>query len=291
VEGDFTLNDTEHALITGVADAFHAAGKKVVVVMNVAGVTEVASWRDHADAILLAWLPGQEGGNAIADVLSGKVNPSGKLASTFPMSYGDVPSAGNFPGKELPGQGEAQGPGRAVPSEVTYDEGIYVGYRYYQTFGVKPAYDFGYGLSYTTFDYGDLKLSSSQFDGSITATVTVKNTGKVPGREVAQVYLSAPGKTMDKPTSELKAFAKTTMLQPGQSQVLTFTLTGADLASYDTPRAAWVAEAGTYTVKVGASSLDIRQQATFDPPKELVVEQAHNVLMPQVQIHERTPTR
>jgi beta-glucosidase len=292
VDGDFTLNDIEHALIANVADAFHAAGKKVVVVMNVVGVTEVASWRDHADAILLAWLPGQEGGNAIADVLSGKVNPSGKLASTFPVSYGDVPSAGNFPGKELSGQGQAENqPGRAVPSEVTYDEGIYVGYRYYQNFGVKPAYEFGYGLSYTTFDYSGLKLSASRFDGSITATVTVKNAGKVPGREAAQVYLSAPGKTMNKPQSELKAFAKTSLLQPGQSQILTFTLSGADLASYDTPRAAWVAEAGTYTLKVGASSSDIRQQATFDVPKELLVEQAHNVMMPKAPVHERTPAR
>jgi beta-glucosidase len=292
VEGDFTLTDTEHALIKDVADAFHAAGKKVVVVLNIASVTDVASWRDQADAILLAWLPGQEGGNAIADVLSGKVDPSGKLASTFPVSYGDVPSAGDFPGTVLPGQGEAQGrPGRAVPSEVTYHEGIYVGYRYYQTFGVKPAYEFGYGLSYTTFDYSGLTLSASRFDGPITATVTVKNTGTVPGREVAEVYLSAPRKTMDKPESELKAFAKTNLLQPGQSQVLTFTLAGADLASYDTQRSAWVAEAGTYTVKVGASSSDIRQQATFDLPRELVVEQDKNVLMPKATVQERTPAR
>lgn len=292
VERDFVLNDTEHALITHVADAFHAAGKKVVVVLNIASVTDVASWRDQVDAVLLAWLPGQEGGNAIADILSGKVDPSGKLASTFPVFYSDVPSADNFPGKELPHPAEPQGRfGRAVPSEVTYDEGIYVGYRYYQTFGVKPAYPFGYGLSYTTFDYSGLKLSSSQFNGSLTATVTVKNTGTVPGREVAEVYLSAPAKTMDKPESELKAFAKTNLLQPGQSQVLTFALRGLDLASYDTPRAAWVADAGTYTVKVGASSSDIRQQATFDLPQELVVEHEQNVLMPKVQIHELMPAR
>jgi beta-glucosidase len=294
VEGDFTITDTEHALIKHVADAFHAAGKKVVVVLNIASVTDVASWRDQVDAILLAWLPGLEGGNAIADVLSGKVDPSGKLASTFPVFYSDVPSASNFPGKELPRQGEEQAgprPPRAVPSEVTYDEGIYVGYRYYDTFGVKPAYEFGYGLSYTTFDYSDLKLSSSRFAGSITATVTVKNSGTVPGREVAEVYVSAPGKTMDKPEEELRAFAKTTLLQPGQSQVLTFTLGGADLASYDTARSAWVAEAGTYTVKLGASSSDIRQHATFDLPQELVVEKVQNVLMPQVTIHERTPAR
>ena len=208
------------------------------------------------------------------------------------MSYSGVPSADNCPGKQLPGQQEAEGrPGRAVPSQVTYDEGIYVGYRYYQTFGVKPAYEFGYGLSYTTFDYSGLKLSSSQFDDSVTATVTVTNSGKVPGREVAEVYLSAPGKTMDKPEEELKAFAKTNVLQPGESQVLTFTLGGADLASYDTPRSAWVAEPGTYTVKVGASSSDIRQRATFDVPKELVVQHAQNVLLPRVEIHERAPAR
>src|SRR3954453_4102214 len=146
VDNDFNLSDTEKTLIKNVADVFHAKNKKVVVVLNIGGVIEVASWRDNVDAILLAWQPGLEAGNAIAGILSGKVNPSGKLATTFPMTYQDVSSAKNFPGKEHPEQATG-GTGfmRSVPAEVTYEEGIYVGYRYYNTFNVKPAYEFGYG--------------------------------------------------------------------------------------------------------------------------------------------------
>jgi len=289
VDNDFTLSDTEHTLIRNVAEAFRAAGKRVIVVMNVAGVTDVASWRDYTDAILLAWQPGQEGGNAIADVLSGAVNPSGRLPMTFPMTYADVPSAGNFPGEVLPGQGDPGAPSLfGAPTEVTYDEGIYVGYRYYNTFDVEPAYSFGYGLSYTEFAYNDLRLSAREFDDEITVTVVVSNTGATPGREVVQLYVSAPGDVLEKPESELRAFAKTGLLQPGQSETVTFTLTGADLASFHTDRAAWIAEAGTYTVKIGASALAITQQATLDLPQELIVEQLHNVLVPQVPINERT---
>jgi beta-glucosidase len=289
VDNDFNLSDVEHTLIRDVSAAFRAAGKDVIVVMNLAGVTEVASWRDHADAILLAWQPGQEGGNAIADVLRGMVNPSGKLPMTFPMTYADVPSADNFPGKVLPGQADPAMPSLfGVPTEVTYDEGIYVGYRYYTTFGVEPAYPFGFGLSYTDFEYRDLRLNASSFDGEITATVVVQNVGTTPGREVVQLYVSAPGNTLDKPERELRAFAKTGLLRPGQSETVTFTLTGRDLASFDTERATWVAEAGTYTVKVGASALAINQQARFDLPQEVVVERAHNVLVPHVPIKERT---
>ncbi len=289
VDDDFTLSDTEHTLIRNVAEAFRAAGKKVIVVMNVAGVIEVASWRDYADAMLLAWQPGQEGGNAISDVLRGAVNPSGRLPMTFPMTYADVPSADNFPGEVLPGQGDPAAPSFVgVPTEVTYDEGIYVGYRYYNTFGVEPAYAFGYGLSYTEFACSDLQLSAPEFDDQITVTVVVGNTGATPGREVVQLYVSAPGDVLEKPESELRAFAKTGLLQPGQSETVTFTLAGADLASFHTDRAAWIAEAGTYTVKIGASALAIRQQAAFDLPQELIVEHTHNVLVPQVPIDERT---
>ncbi|MBD0280517.1 MAG: glycoside hydrolase family 3 C-terminal domain-containing protein, partial [Flavisolibacter sp.] len=173
LENDFNLSDTERVLIKNIADAFHAKNKKLVVVLNIGGVIEIASWRDNADAILLAWQPGLEAGNAITDVLSGKVNPSGKLATTFPMSYNDVPSSKNFPGKEFPDQATSgSGFMRSVPAEVTYEEGIYVGYRYYNTFGVKPAYEFGYGLSYTNFNYSNLKLSSANFNGRLTASVT-----------------------------------------------------------------------------------------------------------------------
>lgn len=290
LEDDFLLSDTEQALIKNIADAFHARGKQVIVVMNVAGVTEVASWRDQVDAILLAWQPGLEGGHAIADVLNGQVNPSRKLATSFPMVYEDVPSSNNFPGKELPGQEDQ--PGNFMfgkPAEVTYDEGVYVGYRYYSTFGVKPAYPFGYGLSYTSFACSDLALSTTQFEDAVTATVTVTNTGSLAGKEVVQVYLSAPAEKLHKPERELKAFAKTNLLQPGQLQTLTFTLTAVDLASYDPFRAAWVAEAGTYTVRVGTSSEQIEETATMELASEQVVEQVHQVLTPQVEIDELEP--
>jgi beta-glucosidase len=287
VDNDFNLSDAEKALMKNVADVFHAKGKKVVVVLNTGGVVETASWRDMADGILLAWQPGLEAGNAITDVLSGKVNPSGKLATTFPMSYNDDPTAKNFPGKELPmpaGQKPSMMMGK--PAEVTYEEGIYVGYRYYNTFDVKPAYPFGYGLSYTKFKYSDLKLSAKTLNGSITATVNVTNTGDVAGREIVQVYVSAPGGKLAKPSEELRAFGKTKMLRPKESQTLSFTLTVNDLESFDTGRSAWVAEGGDYTVKIGASSEDIKKTAKFSLPKTLVLAKVHDVLKPQVEINE-----
>lgn len=287
VENDFNLSDTEMMVIKNIAEAFHAKNKKFVVVLNIGGVIETASWRDNADAILLAWQPGLEGGNAVADILSGKVNPSGKLASTFPMRYEDVSSAKNFPGKEFPEQATTGGFGfRQVPAEVIYEEGIYVGYRYYNTFNVKPAYEFGYGLSYTTFDYSNLKLSSTAFNASMTASITVRNTGNVAGKEAVQLYISAPAKKLDKPSEELREFAKTRLLKPGESQTITFTISPGDLASYDTNSESWIAEAGTYVVKLGASSRNIKQIANFNLAKEIVVEKDHKILSPQIQINE-----
>jgi len=237
-------------------------------------------WKDDADAILLAWQPGEEAGNAIADVLSGKVNPSGKLATTFPATYADVPSAKNFPGTPA---------GR--PEQVIYEEGIYVGYRYYDSFNVKPMYEFGYGLSYTSFSMNDLKLNSTEFNGLLTATVSVKNTGKVAGKEVVQIYVSAPAKTIDKPAQELRAFGKTHLLQPGESQVLTFTIHAADLASFHTDASEWITDAGKYVLKAGASSRDIRQTATFSVSKAIVVEKDHKVLQPEININELKASR
>ena len=162
--------------------AFHAQKKKTLVVLNVGGVIETASWRDVPDAILLAWQPGQEAGHAIADVVTGKVTPSGKLATTFPMKYEDVPSSANFPGKTILGPDPAAPPaifGRLDrEAEIEYLDDIWVGYRHYATKGVKVAYPFGFGLSYTTFAYADLKLSAPEFGTGLTATVTIKNTGQ-----------------------------------------------------------------------------------------------------------------
>jgi beta-glucosidase len=267
LENDFELSAAEKALVAAVADAFRAAKKKVLVVLNVGGVVETASWRDRPDAILLAWQPGQESGNAIADVLTGRVSPSGRLATTFPVAWKDVPSSAGFPGKTL--EGPDPNPPSGAPNrgdraaEVSYDDDIWVGYRHYATKGVKTAYPFGYGLSFTTFAYSGLKLGSPTFRPGLTASLVVKNTGKAAGREVVQLYLSAPGKSLPKPALELRGFAKTRELKPGESETVTFRLSPRDLTSFDEAASSWVAEPGTYTVKIGASSEDIRQTATF----------------------------
>lgn len=272
VDADFNLAADEVALINNVSEAFHAKGKKVVVVLNIGGVIETATWKDKVDAILLPWQPGQEGGNSVADVFTGKVTPSGKLTMTFPMKYEDTPSAKNWIG--TPAEN---------PTSVTYEEGIYVGYRYFNTFKVKPSYEFGYGLSYTNFDISGLKLSSKSFVNKMTATVTVKNTGKMAGKEVVELYLSAPSKKTDKPSSELKAFAKTKLLQPGESQTITLTLNPKNLASFVTSKNAWIAEAGAYKVAIGISSLDIKQTANFSLAKELVVEKTNSSFAADIQ--------
>jgi beta-glucosidase len=270
-EGDFELTEGEQALLKDVASAFHAQRKKLVVVLNVGGVIETASWRDLPDAILLAWQAGQEAGHATADVLTGRTPPSGRLATTFPMKWEDVPSSAGFPGKVLegPDPNAPRGPfAGARAAEVSYDDDIWVGYRHYATKGVKVAYPFGYGLGYTRFRYSGLRLSGTTFAGQLTASVTVTNDGAAAGREVAQLYLSAPGKSLPKPALELRAFGKTKLLKPGESETLSFTLLPRDLASFDERSSSWVAEPGTYTVKVGASSEDVRQTATFTLARE-----------------------
>lgn len=286
-ENDFYLSTAETNLIKEVAAAYHAKGKKVIVIINAGGVIDIASWSHEADAILLAWQGGQEAGNAVADILSGKVNPSGKLATTIPVKYEDDASSKNFPGIEFPDKATTGMFGaKAIPAEVTYEEGIYVGYRYFNTFSVKPAFEFGFGLSYTSFSYTGLKLSSASLNGKLTATVTIQNTGKTAGKEVVQLYISAPGKTMDKPALELKGFAKTRLLAPGEKQTLQFEIGAEDLASYDTQRSAWVAEPGEYQVKAGPSSLNILQTAKFTVASEIITEKCNKVIVPQVPINE-----
>jgi beta-glucosidase len=291
-KGDFLLSDTERQLVNDVSAAFKAKNKKTIVILNVGGVVETASWKDLPDAILLAWQGGQETGNSIADILTGKVNPSGKLATTFPVSYEDVPSSKTFPGKELEAPkapAGVMGFGRSVPAEVTYEDGIYVGYRYFETFKVKPSYEFGFGLSYTNFTYSNIKLSSAKFSGSITVTVDVKNSGSVAGKEVAELYLTAPASKLDKPTLELKGFAKTKLLQPGESQTLSFVIDSHKLASFDPSRSSWIADAGKYDVKVGASIDNIKLTSSFSLGKEIVVKKESASLIPKEKISELTP--
>ncbi len=262
---DFNLAQDEINLINTVSAAFNAQGKKVVVVLNIGGVIETASWKNKVDAILLPWQPGQEGGNSVADVFSGKVTPSGKLTMTFPVKYEDAAATKNWIG--TPAEN---------PTDVTYEEGVYVGYRYFNTFNVKPSYEFGFGLSYTTFDISEIKLSSKIFTDKMEVTVTIKNTGKVAGKEVVQLYLSAPSKNIDKPSSELKAFGKTNLLQAGESQIIRLSLNPKDLGSFIASKNAWIAEAGEYKVAIGTSSLDMKQTASFSLVNELLVEKTNS---------------
>ena len=278
-EGYLTLTANEKELIGAVCSAYHALGKKVVVVLNIGGVIETASWKELPDAILLSWQTGQQGGAAVAELLRGTVNPSGKLPVSYPVSYADVPSSKSFPG--IPAD---------LPVNSYYNEGVYVGYRYYTTYDVPVSYPFGYGLSYTRFEYSDLTLSSDSFPGRIDVSVKISNTGKVAGKEVVQLYLTAPAVLQDKPERELKGFAKTRLLAPGESQILTFTLDPRSLCSFRSGISSWVAEAGSYEVKIGASSQDIRQRASFSLGKELVVEKLHDVLAPNVPIKDMGTT-
>ena len=273
--GYLPITQIELDLVKDVCTIFHESGKKVIVILNVGGVWETASWRDYPDAILMAWQPGQEGGHAVADILKGLVNPSGKLPDSFPMRYEDVPSASSFPG--IPAND---------PINSFYEEGIYVGYRYYDSFNVPTAYEFGYGLSYTTFEYTDLKLSSDNFSSNMKVTMKVKNTGKVAGKEVVQLYLSAPSAVIEKPAQELKAFAKTKLLQPGESQELSFELDERSLASFWSGISSWVADKGVYEVRVGASSKDIRLKTLFTLQEDIVVEKVHDVLYPNFMMKE-----
>ena len=259
VPEDFELSAIEREMLQNISLSYHKLGKKVVVVLNVVGVVETASWRNLVDAIILPWAPGQEGAYAVSNVLCGKVNPSGKLPMTFPINYMDIPSSKNFPYTWDMTQGRRGN--RKNVDYTDYEEGIWVGYRYFQTKNVEVSYPFGYGLSYTTFAYSKPSVKANA-DG-ITATITVKNTGKVAGREVVELYVAAPEGGFEKPVQELKTFAKTKFLAPGESETLTMKVSAYELASFNEKTASWETAAGEYKVLFGASSADIRATASF----------------------------
>ena len=264
IDGEFNLTKEERDMIFRVSDQFHAAGKPVIVILNSGSVMETCSWRDRVDAILCAWQPGEEGGNSVADVLTGKANPSGKLTMTWPVSATDHPSTKNFPqDMDIYSYREMKGWGAAIPNEdaTNHEEGIYVGYRHFDTHQVPVAYPFGFGLSYSTFAFSQPKVK--QEGDAVAVTVTVKNTGSVAGKEVAQVYVTAPKGNIDKPVHELKAFAKTRELQPGESQTLTMRIERRMLTSFDEAGSQWLGEAGAYTFRIGNSSRNLPLSATL----------------------------
>lgn len=285
INGEFNLSKTEQDMIFRVSDAFHAKGKKVIVIINSGSVMETASWRDRVDAILVAWQPGIEGGNSVADILTGKVNPSGKLTMTWPIAATDHPSTANFAKeydmytyKNMEGWGKGNIPGVDFSN---HEEDIYVGYRYFDTFKKNVAYPFGFGLSYTTFEMG--KPSVKANGKNIEVSVTIKNTGKVAGKQVAQVYVTAPKGAYEKPAKELKAFGKTRELKPGESQTLKMTLEKRDLASFDEANSQWKVDAGNYLFQVGTDVESIKGTATLKVAE--YTEKTSSACAPNVQLN------
>lgn len=242
-KGDFLLNDREALLIKRVSEAFHNEGKTVTVLLNAGNPMEVASWQSQVDAILYTGLAGMETGTAAAEIISGKINPSGKLTVSFPIYYTDAPSYGNSSEEE---------------NNINYSEDIYVGYRFYETFDVKTAYPFGYGLSYTTFEYSDVSVSSNIYTDSLSVTVNVKNTGDTAGKDVVQLYIRKPYEEGAAEQSEtiLASFAKTELLEPGETQKVTLTINNYSMRSYSEENAEWYVGAGQYSAYVAPSVKD-----------------------------------
>ncbi|AWZ24422.1 glycosyl hydrolase [Rhodococcus pyridinivorans] len=230
---------------TALLDAVLTANPNVVVVLSNGGVVRLSGFADRVPAIVEGWLLGQAGGGAVADVLYGHANPSGRLAETVPIRLEDTPAHTNFPGEH---------------GHVRYGEGLFVGYRSYDARRLDVSFPFGHGLSYTTFEYSDAAVES---DGDLTVHVTVTNTGGRAGAEVVQVYAGAPGSSVARAPRELKGFTKV-RLDSGESQRVAVSIRRDDLAYWDTRVDSWVVEGGTYSIDIGASSRDIRQTLTVD---------------------------
>ena len=282
---DFNLSASERQLLEQVCDVYHKAGKQVVVLLNIGGVIETDSWKALPDAILCAWQAGQEGGNSVVDVLSGKQSPSGKFTMTWPVKFTDAYSSKNFPIDEDPridmmNQGK-KGSVRNV-DYTEYEEDIYVGYRYFDSFDVPVSYPFGYGLSYTTFEYSDAKIARKNDIYDVTVTIT--NTGDREGKEVVELYVAAPdAQAANKPAKELKAFAKTKNLKPGEKETLTMSITADQLASFDEAASAWVVAEGDYQFLVAASVQDVK--ATLTAAVKNQQTKVHDVMKPVVKLN------
>ena len=285
----FSLTDNERQTIDNLCEAYHLAGKKVIVILNVGSSIETASWKSQPDAILCAWQTGQEGGNSVADILTGKANPSGKLTQTFPVSIFDVPASRDFPLYDRDFNQVDTYMGKPSNKKdvgyCNYEDGIYVGYRYFETAQAEVSYPFGFGLSYTTFAYSKPTIRATK--EGFEASITVSNTGNVAGKEVVQLYVTAPNGQVAKPALELKAFGKTRELKPGESQTIQMKVSNYDLASFIESESAWVADAGRYQIKFAAAVNDVRATSTYTLSKPLKVT-VTNALAPKNPINEMT---
>jgi beta-glucosidase len=235
-------------------------------------VIETASWKEEPDAILLAWQGGQEGGNSVSDILSGKVNPSGRLPMTFPLALEDHGSSANFPMEGAPmslmsmlsnKKDKAEEERIANVDYTKYEEGIYVGYRHFDKNSLEVSYPFGFGLSYTDFSYNNMDIKV--IDEIIEISVQIENTGMVPGKEVVEIYVSKPDTDIDRPLQELKAFTKTPLLKSGESTEVTMRIPLSDLAYWNEDTSGWTLEDGSYMIHSASSSRDLRlrQEITF----------------------------
>lgn len=262
-KGDYELSEVEYNNIKLIAKNFD----KCVVLLNVGGVvdTKFFSEIEGVDGLVLMSQAGMEGGNALADILTGKTTPSGKLTDTWAKKYSDYPASATI------------GDNDNNHDQEDYKEGIYVGYRYFDTFNITPAYEFGYGKSYTDFEITPLTVAADE--NNVSVTVNVTNTGAAySGKEVIEVYFSAPDGSIEKPYQELAGFAKTDELAPGESQELTVTYKTTEMSSYDEAKAAYVMEDGDYIVRVGDSSRNTKVAGVLTLDKDVVTEQLSNQL-------------
>ena len=292
---DFYLKEGEKALIKAVSEAYHAKGKQVVVLLDICSPIDVASWQDQIDALVCTWQGGQESGFSVADVLSGQVNPSGKLPMTFQISYGDAYADKNFPAhvddKTLGamfmwGYNKDQAPKERQPQKdidfTNYEEDIYVGYRYFDSFEKPVAYPFGFGLSYTTFDYDNMSVTEA--NGIFTIKVDVKNTGDRAGRNVVELFVAAPNsKKLNKPEKELRNYTKTKLLQPGETETVTMQVKTSDLASFDEKASAWKTDAGRYAFLICSSVNTVEAKASANV--KAWSQKVHNVMKPNVKLN------
>ena len=270
--GDYYLKEDEHQMLTDICAYY----KDVIVVVNAGGQVDLSFMDEFENikALLVIVQPGMEGGNAFADVISGKVNPSGKLVDSWAYKYEDYPNAATF----------SHNNGN-VEKEF-YEEGIYVGYRYFDTFKVPVRYGFGFGLSYTAFSMGNYKVEKAEKENGIKVSICVKNTGDVAGKEVVQAYVSLPGGKLEKEAHRLAAYAKTELLQPGQEQTVTLEIPAERLTSYDEENAAYILEKGFYGICVGNSLESAELIGGVQLDETAVVEKVKNLFAEQDELKE-----
>lgn len=245
-EGDYYLSPDEVKLLRDVYSSFHRENKKVLLILNIGSQIDLKEIERMSSAILLSWQAGQETGRAVVDVVSGVVSPSGKLPLTFARNYEDYPSSTNFPG-EPPEN----------PERVVYDEGTYVGYRFFDAYNVEPMYEFGFGLSYTRFDYDDPKVELK--GGKLLVHVKVKNIGESVGKEIVQVYVKPPRRFDGKNYHELKGFRKTKLLKPGEFEDVVIEMDLNDLSIFDDTVGTWNLVRGEYQIEIGNSSRNMKK--------------------------------